>query len=1124
MPTKLTSICQPAEADGQPAACRATFTVDGQRGNQKCLTGGLVSLLADDAKADVYHWEVISHPPQCDYLLTGTTQPQAQLSLPGSGAYVVQLTVSKGDCVAQSRVILWVATPRRLYRIPADSEALRFDGDEEWAGDLARVVQQVDWNLPTPEQKAALDAANQPGPDNPFATHEDLDGGPGLPCDLTDDEVAAIKAAQEPSGENPFATMQDLPEGPVEPCELTEAQIAAIAGAEDPDGENPFVTDSHRRRFAPTADQKAALDGAEEPADDNPVVTASHLGRVAPTSDQREALDAADDPGPCNPFVTNSHLQGYVPTPKQREAMDRAEEPDRENPFVTESRLERDVLTPDQRAAIRRARAPTWENPFVTDSHLREYSPTTDQRSALNHAQCPTGENPYVTESHLEELAPTPDQREALDGAQEPGADNPFVTERALPEIPDPQLTGPQVEAIQQAEHPSADNPFVTEHALPECPPPQLNDDQLEAIQEAQEPRADNPFITQTALPEIPEPQLSDDQLEAIQEAQEPRADNPFITQTALPEIPEPQLSDDQLKAIQEAQEPRAGNPFITQSALPEVPEPQLTDDQVKAIQKADDPRDGNPFITQSALPEVPEPQLTDDQVKAIQKADDPREGNPFITQSTLPEIPGLPFTGEQVKAIQKANDPREDNPFVTRVELPLGVSPNQKEALDRANQPNATNPVATLADLGQAGVVTRTVAAGTLDLSVMHSTPSNGLGGLEVVGILPERGVATLHFEGYQLARKGGYIIKTLPLRVDAKTVSSPPADPLGFRQFIVVQFVEFNEQGFELQMIQPLHEVSGVPALGPCMVEVSEILPGTPEPELVTLEQAVKRYYNLIQQEDYALAWPMLSERFREDRDLTFERYVRGWERSGPAILVGLHRCQMDTHQAALILDLDFPSEGPVQQRSTHLIRFEFVRDEAFGRPRFGHWLYGAGQEVILSDEIQAILDQLTPAERERLGTLREPCTPEVTAKFTLQQFERGLMWWFEHTESLENIWVLYEAETDFMRGARWHRYVDDWPKEDDYSCDEARANGPKGPVRGFGWLWCKNATLRQRVGAPVDREAGSGDVPPYSRGVFFEGGVIFFKPKLQDPVNTTNQGIILINGEGWWRLDLS
>ena len=210
MAIQLTRQCQPADhGQGQPGSCTATFTANGQTGNQKLLGGGMITLQADDTHADTYVWEVTSSPPSCDYLLTGATQPQAKLVLPGPGAYVVQLTVTKGSCSAQNRVILWVATPVNLYRLPAASEPLRFDGKAEWAGDLAAALLNVDANLPTPAQKAALNGANQPGAENPFATLRDLGGVPGPSGgDLSADEIAAIRAAEQPDADQPLCDRQ----------------------------------------------------------------------------------------------------------------------------------------------------------------------------------------------------------------------------------------------------------------------------------------------------------------------------------------------------------------------------------------------------------------------------------------------------------------------------------------------------------------------------------------------------------------------------------------------------------------------------------------------------------------------------------------------------------------------------------------------------------------------------------------------------------------------------------------------------------------------------------------------------------------------------------------------------
>ena len=94
--------------------------------------------------------------------------------------------------------------------MPAASEPLRFDGKAEWAGDLAAALLNVDANLPTQAQKAALNGANQPGTENPFATLRDLGGVPGPSGgDLSADEIAAIRAAEQPAAANRFVTDSD---------------------------------------------------------------------------------------------------------------------------------------------------------------------------------------------------------------------------------------------------------------------------------------------------------------------------------------------------------------------------------------------------------------------------------------------------------------------------------------------------------------------------------------------------------------------------------------------------------------------------------------------------------------------------------------------------------------------------------------------------------------------------------------------------------------------------------------------------------------------------------------------------------------------------------------------------
>lgn len=292
MSIKLNHRCQPAEGVGaSPSSCHAAFRVDGQAGSQKLLAGGIVQLKAEYLTAVSYQWEVLSSPPACDFLLSGATQSQARLSLPGPGTYTVQLTVKDGDCTAQKRAILWVASPCRLYRLPAVHEALRFDGHAEWAGDLAKVLLDVDCNLPTPQEKSAMANAHGPGADNPFATLNDLltlpdgDSGnfPSAP-QLTPQQEAAIDAADNPDEDNPFITKSALPA-----TQLTRNQLAAFQGADKPSARNAFITASALPPPQLNAAEEAAVHAAKRPSQQNRFVTLEELN----TTNQRGTLVAA---------------------------------------------------------------------------------------------------------------------------------------------------------------------------------------------------------------------------------------------------------------------------------------------------------------------------------------------------------------------------------------------------------------------------------------------------------------------------------------------------------------------------------------------------------------------------------------------------------------------------------------------------------------------------------------------------------------------------------------------------------------------------------------------------------------------------------------------------------------
>ncbi|RME73892.1 MAG: hypothetical protein D6784_11070, partial [Chloroflexi bacterium] len=124
--------------------------------------------------------------------------------------------------------------------------------------------------------------------------------------------------------------------------------------------------------------------------------------------------------------------------------------------------------------------------------------------------------------------------------------------------------------------------------------------------------------------------------------------------------------------------------------------------------------------------------------------------------------------------------------------------------------------------------------------------------------------------------------------------------------------------------------------------------------------------------------------------------------------------------------------------------------------------------------------------------------PTAPAITDRpYARQFFERGLLFWWDNPSGPDYVWALDAPAEDMSGGSHWARYTDDWPGGDDYSCDAARANGPLGPLRGFGYLWCSNFEVQARLGNPRQPEAGSGSNPPFSQVQFFQGGVMLYNP---------------------------
>lgn len=146
-----------------------------------------------------------------------------------------------------------------------------------------------------------------------------------------------------------------------------------------------------------------------------------------------------------------------------------------------------------------------------------------------------------------------------------------------------------------------------------------------------------------------------------------------------------------------------------------------------------------------------------------------------------------------------------------------------------------------------------------------------------------------------------------------------------------------------------------------------------------------------------------------------------------------------------------------------------------------------------------------------QSRLGY---PTGPEITGQnYAKQFFERGLMFWWDHPDDPDPIWVLDSPAPDFSSGSRSNRYVDTWANsQGEYACPEARQGGP---VRGFGKLWCEQPELQTRLGLPSEPEQGSGGKAPYASVQFFQGGTMIYNP--------ANSEVYVLFAQGdWLRFD--
>jgi hypothetical protein len=105
------------------------------------------------------------------------------------------------------------------------------------------------------------------------------------------------------------------------------------------------------------------------------------------------------------------------------------------------------------------------------------------------------------------------------------------------------------------------------------------------------------------------------------------------------------------------------------------------------------------------------------------------------------------------------------------------------------------------------------------------------------------------------------------------------------------------------------------------------------------ISAEQAIQEYYALLDREQYAEAWKM-SQFYTEPLDPPFyESFVRGWQRSGSAMIQG----DVETNNEAsdvVKIRLYYPKAA-----KTYTLCYTLERDYERGDSRFGYWIITDG-----------------------------------------------------------------------------------------------------------------------------------------------------------------------------------
>lgn len=105
--------------------------------------------------------------------------------------------------------------------------------------------------------------------------------------------------------------------------------------------------------------------------------------------------------------------------------------------------------------------------------------------------------------------------------------------------------------------------------------------------------------------------------------------------------------------------------------------------------------------------------------------------------------------------------------------------------------------------------------------------------------------------------------------------------------------------------------------------------------------------------------------------------------------------------------------------------------------------------------------------------------------TGDIGFQEFEHGLMIWRKHPSSPTIYALLYDAR-------HWISIPDPGGPPGP-SCSEAEQNNERGPIFGFGRLWCEPWNWKSFLGLPTDkgREAGVNQIVDFEFGTILYAG---------------------------------